>query len=117
MENKKQPLADSILTDEQMLDDLIVATFERQELVSNINKTIMHDVRRNLLRRRLLHWARLVAFAFGIPLLLMAFLYVAISYALADEDNLLIMACMALPIITMLITCGKVIGDFSIEEV
>ena len=54
---------------EQEFDRLISEAVERQMLLSDINTRVMTEVRRSARRTLLRRWARVVAFAFGMPLL------------------------------------------------
>ena len=58
------------LTDEQ-LDDLIRQTFCRQQVVEEINHSVMKQLHRTMRRRRLLRWGKIALFSFGLPLLLL----------------------------------------------
>ncbi len=52
---------------EQELDNLIRESIGRQELLNSINRSVMKEIRHTTRKRRIRQWARVVAFAFGIP--------------------------------------------------
>ena len=64
------------------IDTLISATLDRQHLVAEINRATLSDLRRTVRRRRLRRWARVVAFAFTMPLIVFACAYLLYMYVL-----------------------------------
>lgn len=66
--------------DDKELDKLITASLERQQTIETLNQVIVKDIRRRARRQQIRRWTRLVAFSFGMPLLLLLFglgIYVA----------------------------------------
>ena len=55
------------------IDSLIRETLERRQLLADLDRTIIADVRRQARRAWLRRWARVIAFSFGLPLALLVF--------------------------------------------
>ena len=112
------------LNDEQ-LDDLIRQSFQRQQTIEEINVCVMKQLRHTARRRILLQWARIVAFAFGLPLLLLLFgglLWLSISQRDAPQFSILnyhptVYAILLLPVATMMYVTWRAIKHFSLSDV
>ena len=111
-------------TDEQ-IDDLIRQTFIRQETVEEINAAVMKQMRRDTRRRKLMRWGRIVAFDFGLPLILMSFGWMLWSFVVQQEafrfsffdGRLPFVVILLLPIVTMLYATWQAIEKFSPSDV
>lgn len=112
------------LTNEQ-LDDLIRQSFSRQEMVEEINLSVMKQLRRNSRRRNLLRWGRIVAFAFGLPLIVLLYGWLlwssfsqqeAFRFSIFD-GQLPFLVILLLPIATMLYATWQAIIKFSPSKV
>ena len=57
---------------EEGLDALIRQSFERKKIAEDISVSVMKELRRATRRRRLHQWARMVAFSFGLPMVITA---------------------------------------------
>lgn len=99
---------------EQEFDRLISEAVERQMLLSDINTRVMTEVRRSA-RRTLLRWARVVAFAFGMPLLV--FVVGVLSDSVASASTPVVAVSMAVAAVTTLVAVVRVICDFSVTRV
>lgn len=99
------------------LDRLIADTLHRQELLKDLDSLIIADVRRRSRRAWLRRWARIVAFSFGLPLVLLVSLagaYVFIKEHGATPFTLSLMVC---PVVALIFVSYRSIGDFSPEQV
>lgn len=99
------------------LDRLIADTLHRQELLKDLDSLIIADVRRRSRRAWLRRWARIVAFSFGLPLLLLVSLagaYLFIKEHGATPFTLSLMVC---PVVALIFVSYRSIGDFSPEQV
>ena len=99
------------------LDRLIADTLNRQELLKDLDSLIIADVRRRTRRAWLRRWARIVAFSFGLPLLLLVSLagaYLFIKEHGATPFTLSLMVC---PVVALIFVSYRSIGDFSPEQV
>ena len=113
-----------IFTDEQ-LDDLIRQSFHRQQMVDEINLSVMKQLRHQTFRRSLLRWGKYAAFAFGIPMVLVLFgwmLWTSVSQSVAPQFSILnsqmsIFICLLLPVATMLYFTWRAIVNFSTSDV
>ena len=112
------------LTDEQ-LDELISQTFSRQQMVEEINVSVMKQLSRDSRRRNLLRWGRIVAFAFGLPLIV--FLYGWLLWSSFSQQEafrfsffdgkLPFLVILLLPVVTMLYAAWQAIMKFSPSKV
>ena len=98
------------------LDNLIMASLERQQTLEALNNVIISDVRRRARCEWLRRWGRIVVFSFGIPLLLLVFgigIYVTATLSSPDWTRIVL----AIPTVTMLIMVGRKVRNFSITRV
>ena len=99
------------------LDRLIADTLNRQELLKDLDSLVIADVCRRTRRAWLRRWARIVAFSFGLPLLLLVSLagaYLFIKEHGATPFTLSLMVC---PVVALIFVSYRSIGDFSPEQV
>lgn len=97
------------------LEQLIGASFERQELMQDISRNVMTDIRKKSRQAWLRKWGRVAAFSFGVPTVLGAF-GVGISETLAlTESQPFVLAGLVLSTISMLVFTVKEVKDFSIN--
>ena len=99
------------------LDSLIRETLERRELLAELDRTIIADVRRQTRRAWLRRWARIVAFSFGLPLALLVFFTCTYLYFKAHEANILTVAVLVLPTLALIFSTNRALATFSPEEV
>ena len=112
------------MTDEQ-LDDLIRQTLRRQQMVNEVNISVIKQLRRTTRRRNLLRWGRIVAFSFGLPMLLLLFGWLLwSSFTQQDAPQFSIFnwqmsfyVCLLLPIAVMLYATWRAIVNFSPSDV
>lgn len=97
------------------IDILISATLDRQHLVAEINRATLSDLRRTVRRRRLRRWARVVAFSFGLPLVVLACAYLICRYALPAFDTADYALCLVFPLLALVFGIQQVIRNFSAE--
>ena len=98
------------------LDQLFAESAKRQQSVERINATVMRTVRRDLRFKLIRKWARLVGGCFGVPLALVVYIYVlneAIS--LSSMQMPLRIACVALPLITIITLLATKFKNFRME--
>ncbi|MBQ8051755.1 MAG: hypothetical protein IJ197_09325 [Bacteroidaceae bacterium] len=98
------------------LDELIMATAVRQETITKLNRTIMKDVRKRARREWLRQWGRIVAFSFGLPLLLMLY-GLGIWELLTIPSVWPVRFCLLIPLATVLYFARHELKYFSIAEV
>lgn len=102
---------------EQQLDDLILQTFERQQIAEDITVGVMKDLRRQTRRRQLRQWGRAAAFAFGLPLVLLLFGWLLWPFVSQQGSSSLIYLSLLFPVATMFYAAWKAIDIFSTEKV
>ena len=99
------------------LDRLIADTLNRQELLKDLDSLIIADVRRRTRRAWLRRWARIVAFSFGLPLLLLVSLAGAYIYIKEHGVTPFTLSLMVCPVVALIFVSYRSIGDFSPEQV
>ena len=88
------------ITDNE-LDLLLKESADRKQLLAQVNTEVMRTVRRDMRRKQLLRWGRLLAFCFGLPLLAVLYVFVLRTYVPAMPPALTI-AYYVLPLSTLL---------------
>ncbi len=99
------------------LDRLIADTLNRQELLKDLDSLIIADVRRRSRRAWLRRWARIVAFSFGLPLVLLVSLAGAYIYIKEHGATPFTLSLMVCPVVALIFVSYRSIGDFSPEQV
>ena len=99
------------------IDSLIRETLERRELLAELDRTIIADVRRQARRAWVRRWARVVAFSFGLPLALLVFFTCAYLYIKANEANVFLIAVLTLPTLALIYFTNHAFKTFSPDEV
>jgi hypothetical protein len=102
---------------EQQLDDLILQTFERQQIAEDITVGVMKDLRRQTRRRQLRQWGRAAAFAFGLPLVLLFFGWLLWLFVSQQGQNLIVYVCLVFPAAAMFYGSWKAVEFFYPIEV
>jgi len=101
------------------LDNLIADSLQRQDILEDINREVMGEIQRSTRRQTARRWARIAAFAFGLPLMLLCFgfgiYYICTNVEMQKQPY--IWLTIILPTITMLAFVGKAVKHFSISEV
>lgn len=98
------------------LDRLITASIERRKMLENLNEVIVADIRRQARRAWIRRWGRIVAFSFGLPLVLIVFA-LSLRLLLAIPSMGPARFCLLIPVATMLYFARRAMKDFSIAEV
>lgn len=99
------------------LDALIAATLDRQHLVAELNHATLSDLRRAVRRRRLRRWARVVAFSFGLPLMLFVCAYLLYMYVFPAFSASVYALCLIFPLLALLYGLQQAVRNFSPEQV
>ena len=97
------------------LDLLFTESAKRQRAVKNINSSVMHMVRRDLRRKRLRKWARLLGISFGLPVAVVIYVYLLYAYMPQLPEQLRI-ASFVLPIATIAILLARKMRSFSVTD-
>ncbi|MCR5078008.1 MAG: cysteine protease [Prevotella sp.] len=101
------------------LDQLILETLNRKEMLSGISTQVMLTVRRQHRRAAFRRWSRIIAFSFGLPLVVM--LMVGAAYFTASLPGLgaagtPIVVAMCVFTLIILIQAGMWIRWFKLDE-
>jgi uncharacterized membrane protein YhdT len=101
---------------DQELDSLFTERAKRQQLVEQINVTVMRSVRRDLRLKIVRKWAKLLGLCFGVPLALVVYIFVlneAIS--ISSMQMQLRIVCIALPLFTIAVLYAINLKKFRLE--
>ena len=99
------------------IDRLITDTLHRQELVKDLDRLILADVRRRARRAWLRKWARIIVFSFGLPLVLMLWFACAYIYIHEHGATGFTLFLMVWPTLTLATSTVYALKTFSPEEV
>ena len=94
------------------LDILFSQSAQRQKAVEQINRQVMQTVRRDIRKKAVRRWTRLVAACFGLPMLVVLYIYALYTY-MPDIALWQTIICYTLPVGTMVVFFGKTLHDFS----
>ena len=115
-EGRKTEDQELFLTDQEV-ENLISASFERQDMLAEIDREVMEEVKRNTRRETLRQWIRIAAFSFGVPFVLFCFGFGTYYAYTRVEMYPYLWIAFALPAIAILVFLGKQVINFSISEV
>ena len=101
---------------DQELDSLFAQSARNQKVVEQINLRVMKTVRRNMRLKIARKWAKLLGLCFGLPLMVVLYIYILYTYMPEMETPLRIMT-FVLPLGTLAVFFGKGLHDFSPFEV
>ena len=99
------------------IDILIRETIDRRELLADLDRLIIADVRRQARRAWLRRWARAAVFSFGLPLVLIIWVTCAYLYIKEYDWTLQSFFVMLWPTLGPLFSTGYALRTFSPEEV
>lgn len=102
--------------DEQQMDLLIASALERRHVVESINKAVMRDIRRAERRRLMRQWLRVVAFSFGLPLVLVLFGFLFCRYVITAAGEGAMLVCTVFPVAAVLYGAWTAIREFSVRR-
>lgn len=102
---------------EQDIDRLLHETFEREERLEEINRRVMHSLKRAERQSRLRAWVRIAGIALGLPLALVTYMAVASGFMEFAGTSKLTVISMVLPGLAMLGAVAKIIATFSLPDV
>lgn len=102
------------ITDNE-LDLLFQQTAQRRKAVEQINRQVMKTVRRDLRLKVLRKWAKLLGICFGLPVMIVLYIYLMHTYMpdLPQWGNIMYYL---LPLGTLAVFFGKNMRDFSLSD-
>ena len=100
------------MMNDKELDILFEQSAQRQKAVEDINRQVMQTVRRDMRLKLLRKWARLLGFCFGLPLMVVAYLWLLTVGVPLLPEKLLVLT-LIVPVLTLLGLSGKILHDFS----
>ena len=86
-----------------------------KQMVEQINRQVMRTVRRDMRRKMVVKWAKLIGMCFGLPLAVMAYIYLLATYMPVMPQELMI-ACYLIPITTIAVLIGYRLRNFSLLD-
>ena len=98
------------------IDTLITSALDRQHLLDTLNHAVVRDIRRQVRRRRLRRWARVVAFALAMPLTVFACAYLLYMYVLPAMHPSAYALLLIIPLIALFYSFAKAIRNFVPES-
>ena len=102
------------ITDNE-LDLLLQKSAQHHKAVEQINRHVMRTVRRDMRLKTLRKWAKLLALCFGLPLMVIAYLWLLKQgIPFLPEENMWI--AFVVPVLTLLGLSGKFLHDFSVTD-
>jgi len=105
-----------VMTDNS-IDNLIRETIDRRELLADLDRLIIADVRHQARHAWLRRWARAAVFSFGLPLVLIIFFMCAYLYIKEYAWTLQSFFVMLWPTLGLLFSASYALRNFSPEEV
>lgn len=97
------------------LDVLFQQSALQHKVVEHINRQVMRTVRRDLRRKRLRKWAKLLSISFGLPAIIVVYVYLLYAYMPQLPEQLRI-ASFVLPIATIAILLARKMRSFSVSD-
>lgn len=98
------------------IDTLIRETLERRELLADLDRLIIADVRHQARREWIRRWARIVAFSFGLPMVLLVFAICMYLYIELYGASTFTLYIMALPTLALIFSTHRFLKNFSPGE-
>lgn len=99
---------------DQELDKLIMQAVERKATTDAIEQTVMKQLRQECRRHTVRRVARMVAFAFGLPLLMIFMGYSVYHVLLQHSPSTWVIVGVAIYTLTTLTCFAQVVKDFKI---
>lgn len=103
-------------TDDKIFDQLIAETLERKQMEDQLARQVMQTLRRNQRRAALRRWSHIVAFAFGVPAVLLSFIVGTVYIYTHTSTQPYTWIATALATATILAFLAKEVKDFPINE-
>lgn len=102
------------ITDNE-LDLLLQQSVQHHKAMEHINRQVMRTVRRDMRLKTLRKWAKLLGLCFGLPLMVIAYLWLLKQgIPFLPEENMWM--TFIVPVLTLLGLSGKFLHDFSVTD-
>lgn len=96
------------------LDALFQQSAQQHKAVEQINRQVMHAVRRDMRLKTLRKWAKLLGLCFGLPVAVVVYIY-ALFVFMPEMPEQLQTVCIAIPVATVLALAVQRLRYFSPE--
>ncbi|MBQ7530460.1 MAG: hypothetical protein IJT12_01975 [Paludibacteraceae bacterium] len=97
------------------LDMLFEQSARREQAAGFITNQVMRTIRRDLRRKQLRKWAKLIGICFGMPILVVLYAYALFTY-IPDMQLPLRIITFVLPLGTIAVWAGKQLHDFLLSD-
>lgn len=97
------------------LDDLIMQTLEREDVLRDVESQVMKTVKVQSLRAKVRRWVRLLAFFFGLPVFMVLMLASAYYLIKLSDNSPSVIGSMLVFTVTIIHLCYQNLQKFSIE--
>ena len=97
------------------LDDLIMASVEREQKLETLNQAIVKDVQRRARREWAKRWGRVIVYSFGLPLVLAGFAF-GVLRLFTSGQLFCVRACILISVATMAWVTARSIRNISIAN-
>jgi len=102
------------ITDNE-LDLLLQQSVQHHKAMEQINRQVMRTVRRDMRHKVVIKWAKLLALCFGLPLMVIAYLWLLKQgIPFLPQENMWM--TFIVPVLTLLGLSGKFLHDFSVTD-
>ncbi len=98
---------------DRQLDNLIRENFEREAMLEDINRRVMHQISRQERRITSRKFLRMVAVAFGTPLILLGYGITIYKYVMEQPQSTLVQTILIASVMIVLVSFAKIILKFS----
>lgn len=102
------------ITDHE-LDLLLQQSAQQHKAVEQMNRQVMRTVRRDMRLKTLRKWAKLLSISFGLPAIIVVYVYLLYAYMPQLPEQLRI-ASFVLPIATIAILLARKMRSFSVSD-
>ena len=96
------------------LDMLFQQSAQQHKAVEQINRQVLHTVRRDMRRKALRKWAKLLGICFGLPIAVVVYIY-ALFVFMPDMPEQWQIISISIPIATILVLAAQRLHYFSPE--
>ena len=98
------------------LNALIRETFDRKQLLADLDQLIIADLSRQARRARIRRWTRALIFSFGVPVVLLIFATCMYYFIKQYDLSALTLLIIAWPTLAIIFTTHRALKTFSLEK-
>lgn len=102
--------------DDRQLDKLLCENFEREAMLEDINRRVMHQICHRERRITLRKFLRMVAVAFGTPLILLGYVITVYKCIAEQPQYPLVQTFLGVSVLIAIVSFAKLIQKFSSQN-